>query len=281
MSRVWEKAATDDPSTLLVMLALADWANDDGVCWPAIDSIAEKCRISGRTAQRIIRELEECGLLEVTRKKGRSHTNTYRLKVPTCQVLFDIKGVSESPIENEKVTNETEKVTNHVLKGDIAVSPEPSEPSKPEPSITKRADKNKTFKLPGWVPKQDWEDWLEVRKKKGAPATVRAMELNLERLAKYQNKGHPPEKVLQLAIERGWTGLFEPKEYANANGSTTNAQAKINRNRQAIVSGLTSQGDWTDAGHNGADVPRNRADSGSGVILEGSPQRVKSATNSG
>lgn len=222
MSKVWEKAATDDPSTLLVMLALADWANDDGVCWPAIDSIAEKCRISGRTAQRIIKELEDADLLEVTRKRGRTHTNTYRIKVPTCQVLFDLKGANESPIDDEKVTNETEKVTDEVLKGDIAVSPEPSRTIKTRTTIKTRLPK---FELPGWVPKQDWLDWEEMRKKK-APMTDRARQLNLNRLIEFQNRGHPASEVLQLAIERGWTGLFEPR--GNGNGK----QSKLERTLQ-------------------------------------------------
>jgi DNA-binding transcriptional regulator YhcF (GntR family) len=216
MSRIWEKAATDDPSTLLVLLALADWANDEGICWPAIDSIAEKCRISSRTAQRIIKELEELGALKVSRKAGRNHTNTYCLLVPTCEVLFDVKGVNMSPIKAEKVTNETEKVTKQALKGDIAVSPEPSRTTKGRTIIKPIKPK---FELPGWVPKQDWEDWLEVRKKKGAPETTRAFELNLSRLAEFQNRGHPPSEVLQLAIERGWTGLFEPKGNVKAKSS--------------------------------------------------------------
>src|SRR5579871_6578521 len=125
MSAVWEKAATDDPSVLLVMLALADWSNDSGVCWPAMESIAEKCRISVRHAQRIIRHMEECGWLEVTRKTGRTHTSTYRLKVPTCQVLFEIKGVDDAPIKDERVTCKTERVTPEAIKGDTAMSPEP------------------------------------------------------------------------------------------------------------------------------------------------------------
>src|SRR5690348_8154488 len=110
MTAVWDRALTDDPSTLLVMLALADWANDEGICWPAVESIAEKCRISERQAQRIIKSLEEVGALTVIRKSGRKHTNVYQLKVTDSHLLFD-----------EKVTFETEKVTFGAVKGDIAM----------------------------------------------------------------------------------------------------------------------------------------------------------------
>jgi hypothetical protein len=39
----------------LVLLALADRANEDGVCWPAIPSLAAKCSMSDRTVTRIIK----------------------------------------------------------------------------------------------------------------------------------------------------------------------------------------------------------------------------------
>lgn len=213
MSVVWEKAVTDDPTVLLVMLALADWANDEGVCWPSVPSIAQKCRTSERTVQRIIRQMQDAGFLEVTVRRGRTHTNLYRIKVPTCQVLFTVEPVKGDKCDMEKVTNEAE----FELKGDIAVSPEPpvsTEPSKKQPSRAEPA-----FELPDWVPLEDWYDWEEVRKRKG-PLTNRARQLNLNRLAEYRSRGHPPEKILQLAIERGWTGLFEPREQ-ESNGNRT------------------------------------------------------------
>lgn len=70
MTAVWER--TDLSSTQkLVLLALADWANDEGLCWPSINRLAVKASMAGRSIQRIIRELEEAGFVcrdEVTGK---------------------------------------------------------------------------------------------------------------------------------------------------------------------------------------------------------------------
>jgi len=83
-------------------------------------------------------------------------------------------------------------------------------------------------------------------------------------------------KFLHGPLDQYW----KPKGNSNGNGSTSRATEKLNRNRQAIVSGLTGDSGWSDARRNVPDVQRNRTDSGAGVVLEGSPQRAKSATNS-
>lgn len=55
----------------LVLLALADWANDDGHCWPSIAKLCAKTRASERTVQGIIKELVEAGHLTRQEVPGR------------------------------------------------------------------------------------------------------------------------------------------------------------------------------------------------------------------
>lgn len=80
MSRVWDHS-TQDGSSLLVLLALADHADEDGVCWPGIERVAAKARVSERQAQRVIKALEEKGevLTQFQRghRGGRGYTNRY------------------------------------------------------------------------------------------------------------------------------------------------------------------------------------------------------------
>jgi hypothetical protein len=61
MSLVWELTLPD--SEKLVLLALADCADDEGVCWPSISTLARKCTKSERTVQCCIRSLEQRGHL--------------------------------------------------------------------------------------------------------------------------------------------------------------------------------------------------------------------------
>lgn len=55
MSLVWELDLPD--SEKLVLLALADCANDDGHCWPGMNALKRKCTKSDRTIQLAIKML--------------------------------------------------------------------------------------------------------------------------------------------------------------------------------------------------------------------------------
>lgn len=70
MSAVWEQDDLDQSETL-VMLALADWANDAGHCWPSMEQIAKKTRLSERGTRGIIRRLETKGCLKSEEVPGK------------------------------------------------------------------------------------------------------------------------------------------------------------------------------------------------------------------
>lgn len=70
MSQVWEDTRIESQAELLVLLALADHARDDGLCWPSMRSIAVKARIEERSAQRIVRRLIEKGMIELVSQGG-------------------------------------------------------------------------------------------------------------------------------------------------------------------------------------------------------------------
>lgn len=63
---IWalEQAPVDDPTTALVLIALADNANQDGTgSWPPLQTIAHRARCSVRTAQRHLRILEDARII--------------------------------------------------------------------------------------------------------------------------------------------------------------------------------------------------------------------------
>jgi hypothetical protein len=74
MSSVWD-SSIHKGSNLLTLLAIADTANDDGFCWPGIDHIAAKTRVSRSTVMRCIAKIEQSGELFV--KHSRRHGNRY------------------------------------------------------------------------------------------------------------------------------------------------------------------------------------------------------------
>lgn len=73
-------------SETLVLLALADQANDEGFCWPTQETIAAKARCSVRSVKRAIDSLKRAELLRIEHRgndgygKGRK-SNIYHLNV--------------------------------------------------------------------------------------------------------------------------------------------------------------------------------------------------------
>jgi hypothetical protein len=76
MTRVWEHAPHKE-STLLVLLALADYADDNGICWPDVASVAKKARITDRRVIDIIRSLEDDGSIAFSKGGGRGRRSCY------------------------------------------------------------------------------------------------------------------------------------------------------------------------------------------------------------
>ncbi|MEZ9547806.1 MULTISPECIES: helix-turn-helix domain-containing protein [Vibrio] len=67
----------------LVLLKLADNANDSGVCWPSYEYIADMCEVDRRTVMRHIKTLEEMGFVSVRTRKGKkgNSSNVYQLNL--------------------------------------------------------------------------------------------------------------------------------------------------------------------------------------------------------
>jgi hypothetical protein len=45
----WARRRALTPALKLVLMALADSADEQGVCWPSIRTLAKKCTVSTRT----------------------------------------------------------------------------------------------------------------------------------------------------------------------------------------------------------------------------------------
>jgi len=69
MSNVWDHSKMKG-STLLLLIAIADNANDDGLAWPGIETLAKKTRQTERTISNQIGKCEQSGELMVYRRDG-------------------------------------------------------------------------------------------------------------------------------------------------------------------------------------------------------------------
>lgn len=181
MSKVWDQ---DLPSTdKLVLLALADWSDDQGRCWPSIAQLKEKCGLSERSVQTIIQRMVKAGHLS-------------RQEIVGKGVKYHVHPRSKCTPANSAPPQETADTP-------AAAAPNTSEytiPKKDKPSLDTRAK----FPAPDGVPDQVWQDFLKspARRKAGmSPTAYSGITNKLRELAEH---GFPPGKMVALAVERGW-----------------------------------------------------------------------------
>ncbi|WNF47370.1 helix-turn-helix domain-containing protein [Pseudomonas sp. SG20056] len=129
MNWAWEQPLPPVPK--LILMALADNADDHGYCWPKMKTIAAKCSTSERTIQRTIKTLLTAGMLKKDARfdaNGRQVSNGYTLVLSYPDKL--------SPPAEDRAREGDTHVTPGVTQlcrgeGDKAMSPlePPYEPS--------------------------------------------------------------------------------------------------------------------------------------------------------
>lgn len=116
---------------LLVMIALADYADESGVSWPSIATLARRARCSERTAQRAVRALEADGS-QIVRAIGGGRAST-RYQITFNPVWESVSEDDETPdnLPPRQIDTPDEGDTSATTAGshlshDTAVTPEPS-----------------------------------------------------------------------------------------------------------------------------------------------------------
>ena len=76
MTAVWDHTPYEG-GELLVLLALADWADDRGRCWPSVPAIAQKARMKERQVYNILRKFRTDEVIRCEPGRGRGHNTVY------------------------------------------------------------------------------------------------------------------------------------------------------------------------------------------------------------
>ena len=126
-SWVWQNSIHKG-GTLLLLLAIAEHAHDDGDgAYPSIETLAKKVRMSERHTTRLVQELVESGELAVRVKEGPRGANIYR--VTFCSnppILSGDKMSGDAGVHGVVTKNGGGGDIASYEGGDIAVSPKPS-----------------------------------------------------------------------------------------------------------------------------------------------------------
>lgn len=241
------KVKVGNPLRKLVLLKLADNANDLGECWPSIPYIAEQCEISPRSVQNHIKGLESSGLLWIEFRKSASGNNKSN--------IFHLTLNNKSALDNEKPSLDTGAGDAPPPAGDAphgaADSPPPGAGAAPRTSHSfepinesineqKRSRKQKTvFVLPDGLNLEAWGLWLEYRKQSNMKAyapTPMSAGVQAEKLISLSGGDLKTQMmIVQQSINGPWSGLFPLKKTgAGAESKILQAQRAA---EQAIADG--------------------------------------------
>lgn len=205
----------------MVLLKLADQANDDGLCWPSYQTIAESCELSRRSVIRHIQQLETDGYLTITKTYDKSNkknfSNRYTLTLNRGDRLSLVTGEAPS---GDSVS----------LPSD-SVSPEPINEPINEPITKDIGEKKKKVAVSKFV-----EPTLEQAKayfaERGHQDAVSESEKWIDYyIANGWKVGKNPMKDWKAAI-RNWMRNYQPQP------QQTNYQGNNHANHQSANSQL-------------------------------------------
>lgn len=189
-----------------VLIALADRADDVGLCWPSIATIAQMTCFSDRAVQKCIHSLEEKGLLTVQVSPG-GKSNKY---VINGERHSPSKGVDDSVNSEPRslLNGEPHSPRTTFTPNDVRSNGEPrsrnGEPRSPKPSRTIREPSVVVNTSPPDVDQKLWADFLTIRKAKKAPVTETAI-AGIRREA--ETAGIDFSTAIAVCCERGWAGF--------------------------------------------------------------------------
>ena len=154
-------AKAGSPTAKLILIKLADNANEKGECWPSLKNIAEQCEVSQKTVIENIKKLEKLNLVRKINRfneKGKT-SNLYVISIDT-----DSKSVSEkssithvkncnNPCEESSITP-CEESSYESVRSESVKEPEKTKKLSPEQTIVDLynrilANKSNPVSLPG------------------------------------------------------------------------------------------------------------------------------------
>ncbi|SAZ42469.1 helix-turn-helix domain-containing protein [Citrobacter amalonaticus] len=135
LGNVWDACAAHDikGAKLVIMARLADYSNDDGVCYPSVETICRQLGLGESTVRTAIAELESSGWLrrESRRKGNRNTSNLYHLNADRLETLARIEKDKVAALKQQRRANGFHPSDSE---------PSNSEPSNSEPSNSEPSD---------------------------------------------------------------------------------------------------------------------------------------------
>ncbi|EAR7755040.1 GntR family transcriptional regulator [Salmonella enterica] len=144
---VWDACAASGMklSSVAIMARLADFSNDEGVCWPSIETISRQLGAGVSTVRTAIAKLEADGWLsrKARRQGNRNASNVYQLNVAKLQAaafahLSDPDPSKSDPSESDASKSDPSKSGKNGGFDPSESGGDPSVKSKQDPQVTSK-----------------------------------------------------------------------------------------------------------------------------------------------
>jgi hypothetical protein len=217
----------------LVLLCLADFADDAGVCWPSVETIVERTGLSDRCVREQLKRLELSGFICRDRRVGQSAMYQMTIRKAAEDEEGDRHQLPVQPAPDAASTGTICRSNRH----DVPVQPAPdagaNRTTNDPPLIHQRT--NSAVALPEWVEPSAWQAFRESRRAHRAPFTARAAELILAKLDQLRAEGQNPNQCLLQSVERGWRGVFPVRSNHEVDHRTSRRLSAVERVRLACA----------------------------------------------
>ena len=233
MSQVWNMEI-DDSTTKLTLMALADFSDDEGYCYPSYEVLAKKISKSKRTAIRAVEKLTELGFLQKEKrelKDGTSSANLYK-------ILSEKERVTSMTLPSD--TDDTPRVTSMSPCSDKGVTPINITTNRTvsrtinEPSINPLPPKG--ILLPDFIDPNLWQEYLAYKKERREKLSSKGIEMKFSEWAKWASEGIDVNECLREAMRNEWQGVFPPKPTHKAK-ATSGTQGVSDDNPHGLKQG--------------------------------------------
>ena len=226
MSAVFE-SETLGPTERLIMLSLADHADDEGRCYPSIDRLSRRTGLSERAVQTNIAKLRDQGYIKVVLGGGKGRSNLYFISAnPAANAGYDApKPRTICTPQEMHPAADAPQTPQQVRPNPAADAPEPSR------TIIEPSEYNNAREVAGilcqWASQDAVRSFIAYRRKqKGKALSVTAAKRLANQLKEIFNSGGDPDDALGMAEERGWQSVqaewyFKAKGQANGTGNHT------------------------------------------------------------
>ena len=197
MSQIWQDSNIKANKKLL-FLALADFANDEGICYPSQDTLVKKCGLTKKTVIKYLKEFEEQKLL-IQLKRNRKSGG----RISSKYLLF--------PSENFKKLDENErsffepKCTGYTNTQSVQATPKKDTQSvqatpKPSPTLFN----HHLYKQLGAKEKELFMEYLKLRTSMKLKNTYEIKDRLLRKLFEFGNH----KEVIERAIVSNWKDFY-------------------------------------------------------------------------